>query len=356
MEVYWNNNFWSHPKGESPLKPVYINQAFVWDGITGVIPAVYLGENGMVLDCCIRISPDSMKNFLKKWEEIWMQKGNEKGLMEEECEQVSRENPCRLDFCVDVQLDGLWLERSQSCSVPWYPAEILEIQSALEEGHKQDRESVKLMEAYGCDSEAVWVFERSSYLWPEQAGRNCKTDFKKVKLRFKQMPVTCTARRFVTEPGKDRETMEVVHPVTKEKYTVTLLGCENVVLSQTMMASISSRMGGEYPGHYQILSYTVTPEIKDGFRIEDCAGNDQPRKREKRRAKESVSVIGGAHGPVAFFAAGKSSDPAIDMAMSSLHFEPTPRIEWKCIFETKFREDMELEWLPLDGCEPQTEI
>ena len=71
MKIYHSGNFWGHHKKyERALHPVVQNREFVWEDVSGFIPAVYTGADGLVMDLCVRIDRQKVEAFVEKWQEM----------------------------------------------------------------------------------------------------------------------------------------------------------------------------------------------------------------------------------------------------------------------------------------------
>ncbi|WP_337528114.1 hypothetical protein [Anaerotignum faecicola] len=66
-KVYFDNNFWGHPKGERAGTEIRLDREFDWAGYHWVIPAVYACEKGLVMEFCRRVEVEDIRDFMKKW-------------------------------------------------------------------------------------------------------------------------------------------------------------------------------------------------------------------------------------------------------------------------------------------------
>lgn len=328
MRAYYSDSIWGI-RGYRPVNPIPVGQQFVWEDLEGTIPVIYIGNSGAILDLCIRIPLERIKQYLDKW----TGEPQAEELTGEQYEQMERDSPFALDFQVGLALDNLELEAKQRSSAVWHPFE-----------NAQDRvsdEAKSLLKEYGCDTGCGWVFMRGVYHWKQDSNYVPK----KMKLRFQGTRSPVTTGYFTTNGECKGEVFEVVHPVTMKKYGVTLQGMKAEKMERGSWDLL--REGMEYPDCYQVLSYQVSPELTpEEFRILDCAKSDAPRevKSERECRNRGISIIGGADGPTAVFMAGKSSDPIMQAAISSLHFEPVPQVKWRMVFQVKPRSDMTAEF------------
>lgn len=330
MNVYHNNNIWGKGTPETKLTALPVNQTFLWEDQEILIPAVYIGKAGAVLDVCAQISTEAMAAFLKKWD--YARRISLK--TPEEFEQIDADNPGSREFAVDICLDDMTLVRRMSSSIRWYPKQILRMGNTGPAGNdafENDKTAEEWMDAYSCDRDCCWYFERISYDWngePLLAPHQ-------ISLAFHANFISVTAGHFSTGISCDGQMVTINHPITRQEYTLTLHGCEQTRHSFTEIGA----KGVAYPEYCRILSYSITPEIdRSLFSIRDCAEGDHPRAMNAHEEHGS----GTTEGPISIFMAGKSSVPGSMSAASSLHFEPVEEIRWRMVFQIKPKDDMEI--------------
>ncbi len=319
MDVYYNGNgnIWGRGSQKHRLSPFPVGRSFLWGDQKILLPAVYVGREGAVLDICAEISTQEMSLFLKKW-------NRERRLSlssQEDYEQIDADNPGSREFEINLRLNGVPLTRRMSSSMRWYPKGLLQ---DTEEDWENDPDAEKMMEACGCDRKSCWNFTRTVYLWKDEAVLSPR----EVSLLLKAEPVSVTAGHFTTTLNCGDREVEIIHPATREKYLLTLHGCEQVRHSFSEIGE----PGMLYPEYSQTLLYSVSPEIdRSLLHIRDCAENDPPRATERS-----------GDGPTAVFLAGRDPAPDRRIAHAALHFEPASEIRWRVIFSVKPREDMEI--------------
>lgn len=331
MDVYLEGNFWGHRGMQEKLECIPIRQDFVWEDVEGRILALYIGNKGVVLDLVLKTSVEEVKAFLERWPEEVREQLHSK----EEIEQFENDNPVETDFRVDLTINGTRLKNRQSCAVCWYPA--------LFEENARDEVSEELMQEYQLDKNAVWSFQRTSYEWNE------KIEPKDLEFGFQAYKVSVSGEHFITKSGCEEHIVSFSNPITKEQYQLMIYGCEPQIFDADMDAW--KDRGLEYPTHYHELCYSMesdmgltmgNPDLQ--FRLMDCKDGDEARKvdaNEKRAGR--AFVIGGANGPTSFFVAGKSKslEQKKLSAFSSMYFEEQQEIEWRPVFQTERRKDME---------------
>lgn len=345
MDLYYNGNgnIWSENKSGTKLSVLPVGKTFLWGGQEVFIPAVYLGEPGVMLDICTKISVRDMIHFLEKWDKDRRLSVKTK----EEFDQLDADNPSAREFTANLQLDGTALTNRMFGSIRWYPQEILESDSVQDSGEKleNNKKAEELMRAYGCDRKCCWHFARHIYDWPSLPILT-PTEIS-LSLQAHTFPVTAgyfttaaTASFSNISPGAEPSgiyshfpaDMEITHPYTGQRFVLTLHGLDQVRNSFT-------DTGAEdviYPEYCQILSYSVSPETgRDLFDILDCQDGDQPRMKGARDENS-----GEVCGPTAVFMAGKNPGPNGRSTCSALHFAPVDEVRWRVVFQVKEKEDM----------------
>ena len=328
MDVYHDNNIWGKGSPETKLTALPINHSFLWGEQEILIPAVYVGKAGAVLDVCAKIPIEDMAAFLKKWD----YKRRMSLKTPEEFEQIDADNPGSREFVVEICLDGTPLVLRMSSSLRWYPESVIQMGNAnpaSEDGFENNKSAEEWMGTYGCDKGCCWYFERLSYNWngePILSPQN-------ISLAFRANLISITAGHFSTGGSCDGKTVKTADPITGQEYTLTLHSCEQI---RNSFAEIGAK-GVVYPECCQILSYSIAPEIDHSlFCIRDCAEGDHPRMGDTQEPPS------GSNGPTAVFMAGKNAAPDNRMAVSSLHFEPVSEVQWRMVFQIKPKNDTEI--------------
>ncbi|MCI9036088.1 MAG: hypothetical protein HFJ08_19240 [Lachnospiraceae bacterium] len=328
MDVYHDNNIWGKGSPETKLTALPINHSFLWGEQEILIPAVYVGKAGAVLDVCAKIPIEDMAAFLKKWD----YKRRMSLKTPEEFEQIDADNPGSREFVVEICLDGTPLVLRMSSSLRWYPESVIQMGNAnpaSEDGFENNKSAEEWMRAYSCDKGCCWYFERLSYNWngePILSPQN-------ISLAFRANLISITAGHFSTGGSCDGKTVKTADPITGQEYTLTLHSCEQI---RNSFAEIGAK-GVVYPECCQILSYSIAPEIDHSlFCIRDCAEGDHPRMGDTQEPPS------GSNGPTAVFMAGKNAAPDNRMAVSSLHFEPVSEVQWRMVFQIKPKNDTEI--------------
>ena len=106
-KVYYDGNFWTHPRWARPGKKVPIGRSFYWDEKFWLIPAVYICRKGLVVDFCIRIQREEWQTFFKK-------RGSADGMAPHE-----KEDPLSYEFGAYLWVDGRRVSYAHGCSMVW---------------------------------------------------------------------------------------------------------------------------------------------------------------------------------------------------------------------------------------------
>ena len=333
-KVYFNGGFWRHHGKDKPGEKMVINKQFTWNGNVWHIPAVYACGKGLVVDFCIEIEREKIKEFLKKIEQY----GDREDLWSEEIrEEIHRENPTEIEFSAEAVVNGTVLSMRRGCGLGWMPEGLLETETAW----RAEPEAEQILEHYGLDKQLGWSFRRVSFPWATTR----KPAIKTMQVTMKSRMVPVVAKRFATP--KPLEQVQITHPATGESYILTV---QEITDQQLDMKPQEAPHWEELelPTYYKQMVYDLSPELpQEALRIQDCVKSDAPRQKPKAAelsgghgsGAASVAIIGGADGPTAIFlaAGGGSKQPRCDC--SALHFEPVEDVTWKAVFQEKPCED-----------------
>lgn len=345
MRVYFGGNFWGNDEnGENrlPGEALWLEEQFEWLGRQCRIPAVYVCEEGIVADICICIPAEEIERFLTKW------KPRMEHLSDEEWEEADRENPMDEDFHAELRINGELSEGWSGCGICWYPPYLRaegEASDAVSDNKEELREmpEEEILNAYGCSREFGWRFCRQSWPWPE--GR--KEPLRTLDFVLKKGDITYSGVHFHTVQG-EKKNVEFIHPVSGVRHTLTV---QELNQSQLPAEHVSALRQGQRrlrktPEKFLAMQYTVEPELPAGeLQIVDCAKSDSPIMEDKSGVSAaSVSIIGGADGPVSVFLMGKDGcrDSNLRSACSALHFEPVDTVEWRMRFHIKSHEEKQV--------------
>ena len=330
-KVTYDGGFWSN-EGKAGHE-ITIGKTFYWGEEKWYIPAVYICDEGLVIDYCMQTDPNLVKNFINKWD--LLNEGNNR-YTKEQREQIELEHPLHIRFNGHVTLNGHSMQSDHGCGLPWIP------ESCLPDGLRRESEAMEIMEHYGLDDCLAWALHRSSYRWGEANA----SDIRALSLRMERQQEHITGQHFAT-PAVG-ESITLVHPLNGQTFTLTVHEVEQQELPEHAFPDPNM----DYPNKFMAMSYSLKPDIHDhGFMIQDCAEGDRPKRKTYNPNKhkyepESVAdvgvigVIGGSDGPSAVLMA--AGTPKLHVVCSELHFEPVDKVEWRAVFSEKLMDDVDV--------------
>lgn len=271
-----------------------VNREFSWQGETWCVPAVYLCENGIVVDSYLMVSPGKLSQYQEKW-------GTTTALSVEDEMRRQLEDPLKMDAVGKLIVNGKEAPRRPLHSIIWNPAT---------ENSWQAR---RTLEHYGLSREYGYLLRREIFL-----RKSDNPPIRNMDLLLCAEPVSIPGQRFVAP--KNGEFMDFTHPVTGENHTMT-------ILSQTRESLNHNYMSND-PCCYTRLNFTVDPPInRELLSVVDC---DEAEGAVNLNALRSSGKLSGAgHNGV-----------------SSLRYTPAEQITWRMIFKLKTRPDMSIPLLP----------
>lgn len=328
-KVYFGSGFWKHHGRDRAGVEISVEKSFVWKDAVWHVPAVYVCKAGLVVDFCIEIEPNRIRQFVKKVEKFGFE---DTGLSPEEREALENENPLHIEFRSKVNVNGKEYGFKKGYTLSWIPQSC----RTEEMGVGEKEEVQELIAHYALDAERGWVICRHSFPWNYKR----KPVIKKLSIMLEPRKTAITALKFKMPEVGDK--ISVKHPKSGVEHVITIEKIE----PQTVKHSGVFQEEWEYPDNFLMMSYTVTPDLSDSeFRITDCRQSDEPR---RKRAADGISgacsigIIGGASGPTAVFLSVKKPAEDLHAACSALRFEPAEEVEWKAVFHVKRCEDIEL--------------
>ncbi len=358
--VYFSENFWARKHKGKPGREIRIHHDFSWGEEQFRLLALYLCEEGVVLDLCKSFSQEAFHEFKEKWKDSIEYPDK---LTDRELEQIEAENPSKMDFSIEMKLDGVSLYSRGSCGMGWIP-DFPDLSDT--EANPEARNFIK---HYGLGEEKCWTMQRSSFALredPDEA-RECGEEQRNVdskeqsgqeilsvpeapgymELYLSQYRRPVPAADFTLEGAG--QTVRFTHPVSGKEYEMVIRSVKKKKMEDLTVGEdeITSRF--RMPQWYTEITYTLDPEpAEDGLLIRSRLQGDDPVPLENQdNGASCCTVIGGADGPTSIFLAGKFSnrkteEKVIHTAYSSLYFQPTDVKEWEILFNVKKKDDLEL--------------
>ena len=325
-KVVYEAGFW--PRRGRGGKELFVDRQFVWGGETWHIPAVYQCAGGLVIDYCVKIDPDRMREYTDKWEPA---QNEECGLTEAERLSIISENPMNIDFRTNALVNGTSLRESSRYGTGWTPSSCLPVDA------RQDLHAQWLLEHYGLDPESGWAFSRVSLPWADGRPRSIKS----LSLTLEREMAEIPGASFKAPAAGGSVTL--TNPVNGQEHILTVRESEAHELDRNYFRDDDM----EYPTHCVGLTYTIFPEPQ-GFCLRDCDNGDSPRAK-RQNPYGPVSV--GAVGMIGMIRNDDSQTmyrhpdgtPAKARAFcSSLHFEPVKELALNIVFREKRIPDIEV--------------
>ncbi len=351
MKVYYGTNFYGPSKDGEEMRKKEINREFKWGNLSGFLPAVYIGKEGMAADICIRVAEDRIREFYGIW-----QHRMEEGMSRAEYEQALEENPLNIDFELCAWVNGEKLQSSFSCGTS-YSVIFMEESG----GCAAARE---LMLEYGCKEEYGWCIRRHMFAWEKEPERlNCiDLEFIGLNKDYRDMPIEIGA-------GDAGRKYAVTNPLSQKQYEVWIKGTEWKEIPLDFLKASENQKISCIPNHYLLLTYSVEPDLhQEKFRLQDISDGGAGSSQDADGMENAI--IGGAYGPTAIFLAGRKKVTEDRLAVSVLYAcqagdcrsglmpggsaagdsipakasepEPVRRIKWVPVFSEKERQDMRL--------------
>lgn len=293
-------------------REVPIGKEFQWNGCTFLVPAVYVCEEGLIVDFCIQTDREQYRVFLEKWRDLFEQEKSGGRIPAKEIARFEAENPLDRMFETSVRVNGKPLRYKGGNGMQWIPRDLIPIMC--------DEIDIKpFMVHYGLSEDQVWQFRRDLYFWDEEGVPEWKTLEVTLSQRPKMHPSTEFA---MPEVGAY---VSIRNPLDGGTHILTVTEVRQEQIRHFIQEDLL------FPEHCQVMGYTLEPEIpKEVFFLADTAEPDQPKR------VGSKSVIGAAIGVIV----SNREKPEGRYASSSMHFEPVKDVIWQAQFRAKTVPDL----------------
>ena len=356
--VSYDGSFWH--AGEDTGREVPVRKEFLWGRKKWVIPALYLCQEGLVIDFCMEAEPAELKAFIEKWD-----------LARTACDLRSREqelklhleHPLDVSFSSHISLNGKDLKSEHSCAVSWLP-EACFPGSRFPDKMTPNPEAKAALDHYGLDRDKAWSIHRHAYRWtPDmesfapEAWRESLKAAGPLFIRLERDRESIPAERFTALNIGQR--VPIRHPLTGAEYLLTV----HDIRSESLPPDPFPDSCMEFPGHCTVVFYSLQPDLPNqDFHLLDCAEGDAPRR--KKGASGSVKyasvsstifigIPGGTEGPAAILLpddaahSGAAARATLHNSCSSVYFETPEQLQWLAVFCEKLAEDITVE-VPAD--------
>lgn len=329
MKVYFGRNFWGRHGRDILCEKVAVNRRFEWAGNTWYIPAVYVCEQGIVIDYCVETEPEKIKAFVDRYAAL-EERADE--LSHEDYEQAMQDNPMNIKFGTEVMVNDEELLRSmQGCGISWLP------ETCNPVGQENVPEALELVEFYKLDKNKGWTIRRHSHKWTAVK----MPVLNRLEIKLSKPKIEIEGIRFKTPlPG---ESIKFTHPITGAEHVLNVVNVEHQESTFDF-----GQEGYEFPKHSTCMMYTLAPDIDNAdFRICDTKKSESPylkvTKSKSEHGAASIGIIGGADGPTAIIMQPVNKDTKLHMACSAVTFEPADEVEWRVVFRHAACEDIVVE-------------
>lgn len=328
-EVYFNRDFLCHAENQSAGQEQPINVHFEFDGKQCHVPSVYACNEGLVLDCCIKISAEELRVFHEKHSALMANKDFD--AVYGEIVKLFSQNPMNVIVTPEVTLNGERIVSNHGHAVGWNPC--------LRDLNTFEAETT--LKHYGLDLDSGWRVWRYCFDYSELI----EYEISSLSVTFKHGHKDVYGPSFkVSMPGNG-DKFTFTHPITGEEHTLTVQSYRQVIMPEPAFLDKSC----EYPTHLIQMCYTIYPNLPDGsFCINDFCRGDQMRKKAGSSDDGIISgmsrCIGlikasGAEG-IAF---GGSEQGRLHVTYSATHFQPVDSVKWQLIFFLDSSQDTTVE-------------
>ncbi|MBS6196582.1 MAG: hypothetical protein KH828_13520 [Clostridiales bacterium] len=331
-KVCFEKSFWGNRGHGCAGKEISIGKSFLWDKEEWLVLSAYVCKAGLVLDICKKIPERRIQEFIEKWN--LSAEDDDSRFSEDIRIQIENDNPLNTQFRTKLTVNGTHLQRSCAYGTTWNPC------------LKEKGESEKnIIEHYGLDPSFGWSIHRISFPWKT---KKQPESIETLELFAEQEMQEIPGPHFRVK-GKG-DSFSFTHPITGTDYTLTVQQYE----PQKQDFKQERYKKYEFPSHYYLMGYTLSPELSDDhFFMADCVKSDPPVEKkfqeDEGRVKKNLAVaaiIGGADGPTVITLVGKKEKQPMHMACSALHFQKAEDVEWRIVFREKNREDITVRLLP----------
>ena len=299
-DVGMNTSFGDYCDKDKAGQELNLDRPFQWQGEQWNVPAVYLCENGIVIDSYLQVPCAQLEEYLEKWGNL-----DPDQLSIEDQMHRDLDDPLKMDALGKLLVNGKEAPRRTVSTLVWNP--------------KTDNSwtARRTLEHYGLPRENGYLLRREAFL-----RKSINPSIRTMDLILTAEPASIPGQRFIAP--KNGESMNFTHPVSGKVHTLKVVAQTREALDPNFLKNS--------PSCYTRLSFTLDPQLhRDSFSIVDCDPGDV--------------LEGPASGPTAMFLTGKVPSSGHN-AVSSLRFAPAEQITWRMVFHQKTRQDVTVPLLP----------
>lgn len=295
-DVGMNTSFGDYCEKGKSGQELNLDRPFLWQNEQWNVPAVYLCENGIVVDSYLQVSCDQVEAYLEKWGQIDPEKLSIEDNMRRELD-----DPLKLEAIGKLLVNGKEAPRRTVSTLIWNPKT------------ENSWAARRTLEHYNLSRENGYLLRREAFL-----RKSTSPSIKTMDLVLAADPVSIPGQRFLAP--KNGESMTFVHPVSGQVHTLRVIAQTREALDPNFLKNT--------PCCYTRLSFTVEPQLqRNSYTIVDCDPGDG------YNSSTPVQLFGKIPGT------GHS-------AVSSLRFTPAEQITWRMVFRQKTRQDVTVPLLP----------
>ena len=274
-----------------------INRTFAWEDEKWCVPAIYLCENGIVVDTYMEIEPDRIDAFMEKWGGV-----DPETLSAEDQMLRDLDDPLSLEVIGSLVVNKHEMPRRQTIYLEWNPRT------------ENSWQSRRTLEHYKLNREKGYLFRREFFL-----RRGSNPPINTMELRLFAEPISIPGQRFVApKPG---ESITITDQWGKDhRLTVTSLTRE----------ALDPNFLSNHPCCYTRMGFNLDIS-KEMFTILDCDPGDP--------VDSGISAQRNANFPVKTPMVGH-------WAVSSLRYTPADKITWRIVFRQITRDSISIAVLP----------
>ena len=307
----WNAKF---EKGGREGRKVPVGKSFSWGSCTVTVPAVYVCEEGLILDLCMEADREEFRRFLEKWRYLFDMEQNGGKIPAGELRRFEAENPLDQQFRTELSVGGKYLRYRSGTGMQWVPDDLIPIM-------RDSTDIQPFMRHYRLDPDRVWLFRRETFFWGE-AGQQPLED---LQIKLSQQPRIFYGQAFPM-PAVG-ETVAIQNPLTGREHILRVLDVSAEQIRHFRQEGV------QFPEHCVVMQYSLLPELtKEEFFVSDTEESDPPRRAG------GAGVSGGAIGVIA----RDREKPEGRYTVSSLHFVPVEKLVWQPGFREKTGEDIQV--------------